>query len=63
MAVINNMKAALTSKRYLVSFSYVGTNYCGIQRDPTLKQRRKAIMDVLEVRLGNLNRLGSPEAI
>ena len=44
------MKTALTSKRYLVRFSYVGTNYCGIQRDPTLKQRRKAIMDVLEVR-------------
>lgn len=46
----------LTSKRYLLKFSYIGTNYQGISSDLTLKLRKKSITQVLEAALDKFNK-------
>ncbi|TNV76952.1 hypothetical protein FGO68_gene726 [Halteria grandinella] len=48
--------STVTSQRYLMKFSYIGTNYQGIQKDPTINTRRKSISNVLEESLSLFNK-------
>jgi tRNA pseudouridine(38-40) synthase len=46
----------LAPKRYLAIYSYIGTNYFGIRRDPNINTKYRGIAEVLEEGINMFNR-------